>query len=203
MTEPEMIARVLAGEKDVFHDLIRPYEKVVYLTALAILKDETEAEETAQETMISAYRHLASFRAEAKFSTWLVAIAVNGARQRLRSAGRATMESIDERLETSEGDFTPAFLTDWREIPLAALERKELRATLSAAVEELPEIYREVFTLRDVQEFNVQETAQALGLSENVVKVRLHRARMLLQKKLVPLLKAAAPSRRGLFGFGR
>jgi len=195
-----MIERVLAGERNVFHDLIRPYEKMVYLTALSILKDESEAEETAQEAMISAYRHLRSFRAEAKFSTWLVTIAVNGARQRLRAARRAVMESIDERLESGEGDFTPAFLTDWREVPLAELERHELRETLRVAVAELPEIYREVFTLRDVQEFNVQETAQALGLSENVVKVRLHRARMLLQKRLVPLLKTSAPPRRGLFG---
>ncbi|MGA8036865.1 MAG: sigma-70 family RNA polymerase sigma factor [Candidatus Acidiferrales bacterium] len=200
MTEPEMIARVLAGERNVFHDLIRPYEKMVYLTALSILKDQTEAEETAQDAMISAFRHLATFRAESKFSTWLVTIAVNGARQKLRSAKRAVLESIDERLETSEGDYTPAFLTDWREVPLAALERQELRDTLRTAVAELPEIYREVFTLRDVEEMNVQETAQALGLSENVVKVRLHRARMLLQKRLVPLLKTSAPPRRGLFG---
>ena len=64
MTEPEMIARVLAGERNLFHELIRPYEKLVYLTAFSILKDETEAEETAQEAVISAYRHLASFRAE-------------------------------------------------------------------------------------------------------------------------------------------
>lgn len=200
MTEIEMIARVLAGERNVFHELIRPYEKVVYLTALSILKDETEAEETAQDAVISAYRHLGSFRSESKFSTWLVTIAVNGARQRLRSAKRAVMESIDERMETSDGDYTPAFLTDWREIPLAALERKELRETIRVAVAELPEIYREVFTLRDVQEFNVEETAAALGITGNAVKVRLHRARMLLQKRLVPLLKTAAPARRGLFG---
>jgi RNA polymerase sigma-70 factor, ECF subfamily len=200
MTEPEIIARVLAGERNLFHDLIRPYERMVYLTAFSILKDETEAEETSQEAMISAYRHLASFRAEAKFSTWLVTIAVNAARQRLRRAKRATMESIDERLEAAEGDFTPAFLTDWREVPLAALERGELRDVIRAAVAELPEIYREVFTLRDVDELDVAETAQALGVSENVVKVRLHRARMLLQKQLVPYLKTVAPPKRSWFG---
>jgi len=82
MTEPEIIARVLAGERNLFHDLIRPYERMVYLTAFSILKDETEAEETAQEAMISAYRHLATFRAESKFSTWLVTITVNAARQK-------------------------------------------------------------------------------------------------------------------------
>ena len=200
MTEPEIIARVLAGERNLFHDLIRPYERMVYLTAISILKDETEAEETAQEAMISAYRHLGSFRAEAKFSTWLVTITVNAARQKLRRARRATMESIDERLESAEGDFTPAFLTDWREVPLAALERGELRDAIRAAVAELPEIYREVFTLRDVEEFDVAETATALGVSENVVKVRLHRARMLMQKRLVPYLKATAPPKRSWSG---
>jgi RNA polymerase sigma-70 factor, ECF subfamily len=200
MTEPEIIARVLAGERNLFHDLIRPYERMVYLTAFSILKDETEAEDTAQEAMISAYRHLATFRAESKFSTWLVTITVNAARQRLRKAKRATMESIDERQETAEGDFTPAFLTDWREIPLAALERGELRDAIRAAVAELPEIYREVFTLRDVEEFDVAETAKALDVSENVVKVRLHRARMLMQKRLVPYLKTAAPPKRSWFG---
>jgi RNA polymerase sigma-70 factor (ECF subfamily) len=200
MTEPEIIARVLAGERNLFHDLIRPYERMVYLTAFSILKDETEAEETAQEAMISAYRHLATFRAESKFSTWLVTITVNAARQKLRKAKRATMESIDERQEPAEGDFTPAFLTDWREIPLAALERGELRDAIRAAVAELPEIYREVFTLRDVEEFDVAETAKALGVSENVVKVRLHRARMLMQKRLVPYLKTAAPPKRSWFG---
>jgi RNA polymerase sigma-70 factor, ECF subfamily len=201
MTESEIIARILAGERNLFHDLIRPYERMVYLTAFSILKDETEAEDSAQEAMISAYRHLASFRAESKFSTWLVTIVVNASRQRLRRAKRVTLESIDEKLEATEGDFTPAFLTDWREVPLAALERGELRDAIRAAVAELPDIYREVFTLRDVEEFDVAETAKALGTSENVVKVRLHRARMLLQKRLVPFLKTTTtPPKRSWFG---
>lgn len=203
MTEPEIIARVLAGDRNLFHDLIRPYERMVYLTAFSILKDEADAEETAQEAMISAYRHLGSFRAESKFSTWLVTITVNAARQRLRKAKRTTMESIDERLEAAEGDFTPAFLTDWREVPLAALERRELRDAIRAAVADLPQIYREVFTLRDVEEFDVAEAAKALGVSENVVKVRLHRARMLLQKRLVPFLRTAAPASPKRSWFGR
>jgi RNA polymerase sigma-70 factor (ECF subfamily) len=80
------------------------------------------------------------------------------------------------------------------------LERSELRAELQAAVADLPPIYREVFTLRDLEELNVEETAQALGVTANVVKVRLHRARMMLQKRLVPFLKSAFPPRRGFFG---
>jgi RNA polymerase sigma-70 factor (ECF subfamily) len=199
MNETETIARILAGEKQLFHDLIRPYERLVYLSAFAILQNEAEAEDATQETMLSAYRHLSSFRAEAKFSTWLVTIAINEGRQRLRKVIRAPLDSIDEKMETDEGDFTPEFLTDWREIPLEALERKELREALRSAVVALPDIYRQVFTLRDMDELNVQETAEALGITVAAVKVRLHRARILLQKTLAPFINAA-PKRRSFFG---
>jgi RNA polymerase sigma-70 factor, ECF subfamily len=195
-----LIARILAGEKELFHELIRPYERMVYLTLFSILKNETDAEDGAQESMISAYRHLASFRGDAKFSTWLTTIAINEGRQRLRKAKRAAEESIEEEAEAHEGDFTPAPLTDWREIPLEALERKELREALRVAVAELPDIYRQVFILRDLEELNIEETAQALAINSGAVKVRLHRARMMLQKRLVPYLKTAAPARRGFFG---
>jgi RNA polymerase sigma-70 factor (ECF subfamily) len=165
-----------------------------------MVKNEADAEDGAQEAVINAYRHLGSFRGEAKFSTWLTMIAINEGRKRLRKAKNAGEQSIDEEAEEHEGDFTPAPLTDWREIPLERLERKEIREALRNAVAELPGIYRQVFTLRDLEELNVEETAQALGISANVVKVRLHRARILLQKRLVPFLKTTAPARRGFFG---
>jgi RNA polymerase sigma-70 factor, ECF subfamily len=198
--EAELIARIVAGEKELFHELIRPYERMVYLTLFSIVKNEAEAEDGAQEAVISAYRHLGSFRAEAKFSTWLTTIAINEGRKRLRKTKSGAEESIEEPADGNEGDYAPAPLTDWREIPLEALERKELREALRMAVAELPDLYRQVFTLRDLEEFNVEETAQALGLSANVVKVRLHRARLMLQKRLVPFLKTTAPARRGFFG---
>src|SRR5689334_13427327 len=163
--EAELIARIVAGEKDLFHELIRPYERMVYLTVFSIVKNEAEAEDGAQETVINAYRHLGSFRAEAKFSTWLTTIAINEGRKRLRKAKGAAEDSIDEPTEGQEGDYTPAPLTDWREIPLEALERKELREALRRAVAGLPEIYRQVFTLRDLEELNIEETAEALGLN--------------------------------------
>src|SRR5271157_487883 len=136
-TEAELIARILAGEADLFHELIRPYERMVYMTVFSVVKNEAEAEDGAQEAMISSYRHLASFRGDAKFSTWLLTIAINEGRKRLRKAKSAAEESLDEPTEGQEGDFTPALLTDWREIPLEALERKELREVLRAAVAEL------------------------------------------------------------------
>ncbi len=195
-----LIARILSGEKELFHELIRPYERMVYLTLFSIVRNEADAEDGAQEAALNAYRHLTSFRGEAKFSTWLTTIAINEGRKRLRKAKTAAEESIEQEAEGHEGDYTPAPLTDWREIPLEALERKEIREALRGAVAELPDIYRQVFTLRDLEELNVEETAQALGVNENVVKVRLHRARILLQKRLVPFLRTTSPPRRWFFG---
>jgi RNA polymerase sigma-70 factor (ECF subfamily) len=197
--EKELIARIIAGETDLFHELIRPYERMVYLSILTMLRNEQEAEDAAQEVMINAFRHLKSFRGDAKFSTWLVTIAMNEGRQRLRKAKAAQLESLDEGKEDREGDFTPAVLTDWREIPSEALEKKEMRQKLREAVEELPPIYREVLVLRDLEELNQEETASALGINVTLVKVRLHRARMRLQKMLAPYLRTAAPARKGFF----
>lgn len=198
--EKALIARVLSGEKELFHELIRPYERMVYMTVFSIVKNETDAEDGAQDAIVNAYRHLSKFRGEAKFSTWLTTIAVNEGRQKLRRQKRAKEDSLDEPIAGEEEEFTPAPLTDWKEIPLEALERKALREALRNAVAELPDIYRQIFTLRDIEELNVAETAAALGINENMVKVRLHRARMMLQKSLVPFLKTTAPARKGFWG---
>src|SRR5437867_11200805 len=113
---------------------------------------------------------------------------------------RAEEETIEEKQKRHECDYTPAPLTDWRKIPLEALERKELREALRGTVAELPYIYRQVLTLRDLEELNIEETAEALGITTGAVKVRLHRARMMLQKRLVPYLKTTAPARRSFCG---
>ena len=190
-----MIASILAGETQLYHDLIRPYERSVYMMALSYMKNEADAEDVAQEAFLKAFHHLAGFRSEAKFSTWLVGIALNEARSRLRREGALRMESIDDTLEEG-GHMSPAVLRDWREVPSEALERKEVRQMLQKAITSLPEKYREVFLLRDVEELNVVETAAALSITVGNVKVRLHRARMMLQKQLTPLLRNANPKRR-------
>ena len=197
--EAALIRRILAGEPELFHELIRPYERLVYVTILTMVRNEAEAEDSAQETMISAFRHLNTFRGDARFSTWLVTIAMNEGRKRLRKAKTAAEDPLEVLVEEKEGDFTPAVLTDWREIPLEALERKELRQKLREAVELLPEKYREVFVLRDIEGLNQEETAAAIGINVTLVKVRLHRARMMLQKSLVPYLNSEVPGRGGFF----
>jgi RNA polymerase sigma-70 factor, ECF subfamily len=195
-----LIQRILAGETALFHDLIRPYERMVYVALFTMLRNETEAEDGAQDVMINAFRHLKSFRGDSKFSTWLVTIAMNEGRRRLRKRKTAAEDSLEATLQEPDGDFTPAFLTDWREIPSAALERKELRGKLREAVQALPPIYRDVFVLRDLEGMNQEETAAALGITIGAVKVRLHRARMMLQKILVPYLKQNVPQGKGFFG---
>ena len=196
--EQALIARILSGEQDLFHELIRPYERVIYLTAMSVVKNQSESEDVAQESMLKAFRGLARFRGESRFSTWLVSIVLNEARGRLRKTSRMVMESLDQ---PPEEDFTPVLLADWREIPSESLEREELAKQIEQAVEELPLIYREVFVLRDQNELSTEEVAQALGLSTNLVKVRLHRARMLLQKRLAPYLKQACSTGRQWWHF--
>jgi RNA polymerase sigma-70 factor (ECF subfamily) len=199
--EAQMIVSILAGETQLYHELIRPYERSVYRMALSYMKNEADAEDVAQEAFLKAFHHLASFRSEAKFSTWLVGIALNEARSRLRHEGSMRMESIDEALEEGGGHISPAILRDWREVPSEALARKEVRELLQKAITSLPDIYREVFLLRDVEELNNVETAAALSITVGNVKVRLHRARLMLQKQLTPLLRNMNPKRRWITWF--
>jgi RNA polymerase sigma-70 factor, ECF subfamily len=193
--EAQMIASILGGNAHEFHNLIRPHERSVYIMALSLLQNEADAEDAAQEAFLKAFRNLAQFRGEAKFGTWLVSITLNEARSRLRSKKNIKMESLEEAQE-GQGNVSPALLRDWREVPSEALERKEVRLLLQQAISDLAPIYREVFLLRDVEEMSVSESAKALGISIASVKVRLHRARMMLQKKLAPQLKQVNPKRR-------
>jgi RNA polymerase sigma-70 factor (ECF subfamily) len=193
--EEQMIASILNGDTEKYHDLIRPYERSVYRMALTFMKNESDAEDVAQEAFISAFRNLAAFRGQAKFSTWLITITLNEARGRLRRQNLVRMESLDETPEEG-GYVSPALLRDWREVPSEALERKEIREMLRKAIGGLAPIYREVVLLRDVEELSVEETAIALAISVASVKTRLHRARIMLQKALAPQLKTANPKRR-------
>ena len=192
--EAQMIASILAGDSHQFHQLIRPYEKSLYVMALSMLRNEADAEDAAQEACLKAYRNLANFRADSKFGTWLVSITLNVARNRLRRNRLTHMESLDVPPE-EQGHVSPALLRDWREVPSEVLERAEVRLILRKAIVSLPEIYREVFLLRDVKELSIKEAAQALGVSGAVVKVRLHRARTMLQKTLAPELKSLVPQK--------
>jgi len=192
--EQQMIASILGGETHLFHELIRPHERSVYMMALSFLKNQSDAEDVAQEAFLKAFRNLSSFRGESKFGTWMISITLNEARGRLRRMKVVPMESLDQPDE--DGHVSPALLRDWREIPSESLERREVRQVLQVAIESLPAIYREIFLLRDVEELSIAEAAEVLHITAASVKVRLHRARMMLQKTLAPQLKQLNPKRR-------
>jgi RNA polymerase sigma-70 factor, ECF subfamily len=183
--EGMLLRRVREGERDLFCELIRPYERRVFGAAFAILRNEADAEDVAQEAMLKAFKHIGQFRGESRFSTWLIQITVNEARMRRRKEHAELMEPIADR-EDQEGNYTPREFADWREIPLETLERKEVRQKLAEALASLGEKYREVFVLRDMQHLSIEETANALGISTASVKTRLLRARLMLRDLLAP-----------------
>ena len=181
--EQDLIAQVQRGQTGLFYELVRPYERRVYAAALAILRNEADAEDAAQEAMLKALANIRQFRAEARFSTWLIQITVNEALMRRRRDRTRMTEAIDDHRD-DEGEYTPRDFADWREIPSEALERKEVRQKLAEALASLDRKYREVFVLRDMEQLNIQETAEALGISVASVKTRLLRARLMLRDLL-------------------
>ena len=193
-SEELLIRRVRDGEPEAFYELIRPYQRRVYAAAFAITRNEADAEDIAQETMLKAFRNIRQFRAESRFSTWLIQIAVNEARMRNRQTRANMMEPIVEH-QDAEGNYIPRDFADWREIPSETLERKEIREKLAEALASLGDIYRDVFVLRDMQHLSIEETAKALGISTASVKTRLLRARLMLRDLLAPGLGGAWSTR--------
>jgi RNA polymerase sigma-70 factor, ECF subfamily len=190
LNEAKLIGRIRDGENELFYELIRPYERRVYAAAFAILRNEADADDVAQEAVLKALKHIRQFRGEAKFSTWLIQITVNEARMRRRKDHSNLMEPIVDRQE-EDGSYTPRDFADWREIPSESLERKEVRQMLAEALTQLGQIYREVFVLRDMQHLSIEDTANALGISTASVKTRLLRARLMLRDLLAPGLGGA------------
>lgn len=181
-----LIERVLAGEKELFMELVRPYQKLVYSMAVSILKSEQDAEDTSQESLFKAFKNLSQFRGECKFSTWIIQITLNEARHRIRKKQRAAEDSMECGFESDDGDYIPIDLADWREIPSEALQRKELRNAMHKAISDLKPIYRDVLVLRDIEHLSVAETSQLLQISEASVKTRLLRARLQVRDVLAP-----------------
>jgi RNA polymerase sigma-70 factor (ECF subfamily) len=181
--ERELILSVQRGQRELFYELVRPYERRVFAAALAILRNEHDAEDAAQEAMLKAFANIRQFRSEARFSTWLIQITVNEALMRRRRGRTIVMEAMDNRRD-EDSDYAPRDFADWREIPSETLERKEVRQRLAEALATLDQKYRQVFVLRDMEHLNIQETSEALGISAASVKTRLLRARLMLRDLL-------------------
>jgi len=185
LNEQSLIRRIREGEHELFYELIRPYERRVYSTAFAIVRNEADAEDVSQEAVLKAFKHIRQFRGEARFSTWLIQITLNEARMRIRKEHAGIMQPMTER-EDEEGNYAPRDFADWREIPSETLERREIHLKLAEALASLGQKYREVFVLRDMQHLSIEETAEALKISTASVKTRLLRARLMLRDLLAP-----------------
>jgi RNA polymerase sigma-70 factor (ECF subfamily) len=194
-TDAEIVRRVLAGETPLFEIVMRRYNQRLYRAALAILGNEAEAEDVLQDAYVRAYQHLHQFQGRAQFSTWLTRIAVNEALARARRQHRAV--SLDEPLSPGGDTLMSSFAAEGPN-PEQQASQAELGRVLETAIMAVPEKYRAVLMLRDVENMSTAETASVLGLSEENVKVRLHRARALVRKELYATAGAMAPR---VFGF--
>jgi len=190
-TDAELVRRAKAGGLDAFETLANRHEQRVYSLALRMLRHEQDAEDVTQQTFLSAVEHLAGFREEASFSTWLLRIASHAALKVIRKKKGLNTVSLEEATEVSEDVNSvphPEFIADWRQSPEELVERNETRRLLDEALAQLDEKHRLVFLLRDVEGFSVKETADALGLTEANTKVRLLRARLQLRELLTRAL---------------
>lgn len=183
--EPYDIAALLSGDKSAYEAMVAHESGRLYRVILRVLHDEDEAKSILQETFLQAFRRLDSFRKESKFSTWLYAIGINLARGAVRKLGRST-SIAHEDFERLQPQFKSGMAMSpsgpWN--PDKLLEQKELHEILHSRIALLPDDYREVLTLRDIEEIATPEVATILDISEGAVRVRLHRARMALKKLL-------------------
>jgi RNA polymerase sigma-70 factor (ECF subfamily) len=181
----ELIKAIQAGRSDLFDELVQRYERQLYYFGLKMCAEPRDAEDVVQETFLNAYRYLNDFRYETKFKNWLYRIATSNCIKKRRKSKFAPERelSLEEFLpqdETAVDRQAPA----WATLPLDQLLNEELGQTLKQAIVEVPEKYRVVLVLRDIEGFSTEESAQILNLTPANIKVRLHRARLFLREKL-------------------
>jgi len=191
-----MIADILAGNHELYYELIAPLERRLYFAAYEILRSQEEAEDATQEAILKGFRNLSQFRGEARFSTWIFSITLNEARARLRRNREIPINELNAG-DSEESDYIPIELADWREIPSETLDRKEVAAQVAKAIASLPPIYREVLVIRDIENLSIAEAAEALNITPANVKVRLLRARLMLRDAFVANNFTDVSSRRG------
>ena len=181
----ELIQAINSGQFDLFPDLVKRYEQKLYNFSLRMCRDAADAEDTVQETFLNVFRYLKDFRYETKFKNWLYRVAASTCIKKRRKSKFAPERelSLDEFFPQDETEV-PDRVPKWALMPLDKLLNDELLDKINAAIFTLPEKYRLVIVLRDIEGFSTAETAQILNLSDANVKVRLHRARLFLRDKL-------------------
>ena len=183
--DSELIAAINAGQKKLFYNLVKRYEQKLYNFGLKMCRDITDAEDLVQETFLNAFKYLKSFRQETKFKNWLYRIAGSVCiKKRRRSKFAPEKELSLEEFIPGENPGAEHQLPDWAAMPLEKVLNRELNDTINNAIRSLPQTYRSIIILRDMEGFSTEEPAQILDLTPSNVKVRLHRARLFLKDKL-------------------
>lgn len=190
--EHALVLRLKARDNAAFETLVRSHGPRLLSVARRVTGSEDDARDVLQDALLSAYRSMDGFAEESRLSTWLHRIVVNTALMRMRSRRRRPEEPIDELLPAWKADgHHEAKFVEWPDAE-RALSRRETREVVRGAIAQLPDSYRDVLTLRDIEGLDTAETAGALGLTENAVKIRLHRARQALRTLLDPHLREGA-----------
>jgi RNA polymerase sigma-70 factor, ECF subfamily len=183
LADEELVSRVLSGETALYEALVRRYNQRLFRAVRSVIVDDAEAEDVLQEAWVRAFEHLRQFEGRAAFATWVTRIAMHEALARLRKTRRHSP------LENTEGEIMPEVeRRRQEETPEARAMRRELSRALEAAIDALPEGYRSVFVLRQVEQLSTAETAGCLKLSQEAVKTRLHRSCALLRTQLTERL---------------
>jgi RNA polymerase sigma-70 factor (ECF subfamily) len=178
-SETQLVRRAKNGDPAAFAQLVEKYSGRIYNLALRMMRNREDAEDILQETFLSAYEKLHTFDERSTFYTWIYRIAVNASLMKLRSRHhKQTFFSLDE---PEHEEITRGSLVDWSQYPVHRLLDDEAKAKMEEAIEQLPDIYRSVFVLRDLEQLSIKETAQILNLTEDNVKTRLRRARLFLR----------------------
>ena len=187
--EQFLIQRIRAGERNHFHELIQPYERRAFLIAYTILRNQDDAEDAVQQAMLKIFLHLDQLAETDKFVQWAMRVIENEAKMYKRKRHQHLYQPMDEEPEKDgqTKNFYPKQFADWRDLPNEILEQQEVRAAIMEALTNLPEIYREIFVLRDMEHLNIAEAAEILGISVPMVKTRLHRARLMMREALSPI----------------
>lgn len=182
--EKELVQALHRGDRYACNDLVEQYSSKIYNVALRLTGQPAEAEEILQETFINACRGAENFEGRSSLSTWLYRIATNNGLMRLRRKETPTVPLDPTPEEEAQGEFWPRQIQDWAWEPEKIALTGELRQAMDAAVQSLPESLRTVFVLRDLEGLSTQEAAESLGISASNLKVRLHRARLMLREQL-------------------
>lgn len=191
--EADLVARLRAGESRAYQEVLSAYSGRMLAVARRLLRNEDDARDALQDAFLSAFKSIDRFEGGSRLSTWLHRIQVNACLMKLRTRRRKPEESIEDLLPRFQADGhaeEPSVL--WKESAERALERHETRDLVRRAIEKLPDSYRTILLLRDIEDVSTEQTADHLGISPNAVKIRLHRARQALRTLLDPHFRAGA-----------